>query len=199
MNNIDEILQQALILEGLARTLSNRDDADARALLYKTIATLQTLIQEPAVETSHGTPAVDVSEPSADEVPESSTEEVSDATAEASTVSVTTEDTCSANVNVLPETTDISTEAAPEQIRLDELLSRREAKDLRKAFTLNDKFRFRRELFCNNDPLFISTLDTLQQMSTLEEALEYLRDTMGWDLEDEEVADFVAIITNHYL
>lgn len=85
-----------------------------------------------------------------------------------------------------------------EQLRVDEMLTKREARDLRKAFTLNDKFRFRRELFCNNDPLFISTLNILSSMKTLDEAERYLTDNMGWDPESEDVKDFVAIIANHY-
>ena len=34
----------------------------------------------------------------------------------------------------------------PNELRVDEMLSRRGARELRRAFTLNDKFRFRREL-----------------------------------------------------
>lgn len=86
----------------------------------------------------------------------------------------------------------------PGELRVDEMLSRREARNLRKAFTLNDKFRFRRELFGNNDELFGQTLDTLQQMSSYQQAVEYLEHNMGWDLKNEDVADFLSIIKNHF-
>lgn len=86
----------------------------------------------------------------------------------------------------------------PGELRVDEMLSRREARNLRKAFTLNDKFRFRRELFGNNDELFGQTLDTLQQMTSYQQAVEYLEHNMGWDVKNEDVADFLSIIKNHF-
>ncbi len=83
-------------------------------------------------------------------------------------------------------------------IRVDELLSRKEARDLKRAFTLNDKFRFRRGLFGNNDSMFADTLNTLMAMKTFDEASEYLYVDMAWDPEDEDVKDFVAIVKNHF-
>lgn len=84
------------------------------------------------------------------------------------------------------------------ELRVDEMLSRREARNLRKAFTLNDKFRFRRELFGNNDALFIDTLNVLEAMKTIDEATEYLTEDLGWDRDNEDVKDFIAIIGNHF-
>jgi hypothetical protein len=83
-------------------------------------------------------------------------------------------------------------------MRVDEMLTRREARDLRKAFTLNDKFRFRRELFANNDAVFADTLNLLSAMQNLDEAMEYMRDDLGWDMESEDVKDFVNIVSNHF-
>lgn len=85
-----------------------------------------------------------------------------------------------------------------EPLRVDELLSRREAQDLRRAFTLNDKFRYRRELFNSNDALFAETLNTLSEMQTLDEALDYLYNTLGWNPDDDNVKDFVLTVTNHF-
>ncbi len=85
-----------------------------------------------------------------------------------------------------------------EEIRVDELLSRREARDLKRAFTLNDKFRFRRELFGHNDILFGQTLDTISEMANIEEAESYLYGHLGLDPENEDVKDFVMIVKNHF-
>lgn len=92
----------------------------------------------------------------------------------------------------------VSVAERDDSLRMDELLSRREAQDLRRAFTLNDKFRYRRELFDSNDALFADTLNTLSAMQSLDEALDYLYKDMGWDPEDDNVKDFVATITNHF-
>lgn len=89
-------------------------------------------------------------------------------------------------------------DASKDNIRVDELISRREARELKRAFTLNDKFRFRRELFGNNDSMFADTLNALMAMKSIDEATEYLYDDLGWDPQNEDVKDFVAIVRNHF-
>lgn len=72
------------------------------------------------------------------------------------------------------------------------------ARDLRKAFTLNDKFLFRRELFGGSDQEFSDTIDLLSAMHSLDEAREYLFDDLQWDPKSDVVKDFMDIITNHF-
>lgn len=103
------------------------------------------------------------------------------------------------SVSETPQTvSNVPASGRDDTLRMDELLSRREAQDLRRAFTLNDKFRYRRELFGSNDALFADTLNTLSAMHNLNEALDFLYKDMGWDPEDDNVKDFVATITNHF-
>jgi len=83
-------------------------------------------------------------------------------------------------------------------IKVDEMLSRREARDLTRAFTLNDKFRFTRELFGGNKSEFADTLNMIMAMHSLDEANDYLVTDLGIDPESEAGADFMAIITNHF-
>lgn len=83
-------------------------------------------------------------------------------------------------------------------MRVDEMISRREARDLNKAFTLNDKFRFCRELFGNDKAEFADTLDLVSAMNSMEEASDYLFNDLKWDAENDDVKDFVAILTNHF-
>lgn len=70
--------------------------------------------------------------------------------------------------------------------------------DVTKAFTLNDKFRFRRELFRNSDTELAETLDVLQAMDSIEEAEDYLYNDLAWDQENPDVQDFIALITPCY-
>lgn len=88
--------------------------------------------------------------------------------------------------------------AESDDIRVDEMLSRREARDLTKAFTLNDKFRFIRELFCNDKESFDSALCLIMKMNTLPEAEVYLYNDMNMDPDDPTVQDFMAIVANHF-
>lgn len=85
-----------------------------------------------------------------------------------------------------------------EPMRLDEVLTKREFSDLDKAITLNDRFRFTRELFGGSDSLYRQTIATLKSIPTLEEAREYLLFDLGFDAQNENVADFLEIIENHY-
>ena len=87
---------------------------------------------------------------------------------------------------------------AKSDLRVDEMLSRREARELRKAFTLNDKFRFRRELFNNDNDKFRETLERIEKMHSNEEAVAYMTGELGWNLEDEAPSDFAATVANHF-
>lgn len=69
---------------------------------------------------------------------------------------------------------------------------------LRQLFTINDKFRFRRELFGNSDAEFSDTLNILDAMSSLQEAEEYLYEDLGWDAGNPDVKDFLAVVSRHF-
>lgn len=88
--------------------------------------------------------------------------------------------------------------AEQNDVRVDEMLSRRGAVNLKSVFTLNDKFRFRRSLFSQNDAEFAEALDRLADIETFDGAKEYLVNTYGWDLKTPEVEDFLSIIKPHY-
>lgn len=83
-------------------------------------------------------------------------------------------------------------------IRMDEKLARDYSKNLRKAFSLNDKFRFRRELFSNSDTEMTDTLNLVEAMSSYSEAEEYFYTDLQWNPEMPEVIDFMAIIKKHF-
>lgn len=79
-----------------------------------------------------------------------------------------------------------------------EMMSVRRAKELRRAISLNDRFRFRRELFGNSDVRMTETLALIDTMSDYGEAREYLLNDMGWDDEDPVVKEFLALVEKHF-
>lgn len=85
-----------------------------------------------------------------------------------------------------------------EAMRLDEALQRNMSKDLRHAFSLNDRFRYRRELFGNSDSVMNDTLNLIDSMSTFDEAEDYFYNDLEWEHDSPEVADFMVIIKNHF-
>lgn len=83
-------------------------------------------------------------------------------------------------------------------IYLDEKLSRKISKNFRQAISLNDKFRFRRELFGNSSQQYDAALDLIAEMSSFDEARAYFLDNYGWDAENPDVKSFFTILSNHY-
>lgn len=88
-------------------------------------------------------------------------------------------------------------EPADQPMRVDEKLQRTLSRDLRRAFSLNDRFRFRRELFHGNDALMDDALRRVEGMSAYAEAEHYFVNDLGWDADNPDAADFLTIIRNH--
>ena len=84
-------------------------------------------------------------------------------------------------------------------VTLEEALQRQQAKELRKALSLNDRFRFRRELFGNSDIRMNETLSLIDAMQSYEEAEDYILNDLNWDVENPDVAEFMKIVQKHFL
>lgn len=65
-------------------------------------------------------------------------------------------------------------------------------------FSLNDKFRFRRELFSNSEVVFRDALSLIEAMYDIGEACEYFYADLGWDPESEDVKAFIAVIERYF-
>ena len=85
------------------------------------------------------------------------------------------------------------------EISVDEALQRKRAKDIRKAMTLNGRFRFRRELFLNSDEVMNSAIDALGEIGTFADAETFLQGQFGWDPENATVIDFMSLVEKRYL
>ena len=71
------------------------------------------------------------------------------------------------------------------------------ATDLRKAFTINDRFRFRRELFGGDDKAFVAAIDRMNQCSDYSE-IEVFISTLGWPADNEDAMAFKEIVSTFY-
>ena len=69
--------------------------------------------------------------------------------------------------------------------------------ELRKAFTINDRFRFRRELFGGDDREFVALIDRLSGMSSFDEA-EQCIDNVVADRDADVVAEFKSIVSTFF-
>lgn len=66
------------------------------------------------------------------------------------------------------------------------------------AFTLNDRFRFRRSLFDNSDEEFQGTIKIISEMKTMDEVEDYLYNDLCFEPENEDVKAFVEIISAQF-
>lgn len=66
------------------------------------------------------------------------------------------------------------------------------------SLTLNDKFRFRRELFGNNAAELSDALDVVNAVSSQAELDDYFYNDLCWDPENPDVKDFMALASARF-
>ena len=71
-------------------------------------------------------------------------------------------------------------------------------KDIRQAISLGDRFLFQRELFAGNGEKMQKTLDDLNALDTLDEALEYIRSHFDWDKDATAVQLFENVLRRRF-
>lgn len=89
---------------------------------------------------------------------------------------------------------------APERtgLFLSDLLEKKNLSDFRKAFSLNDRFRFRRELFGGEEERMNKAISDLNDLHTYEDSITYLNNELKWNIEDEAVADFIKLLEKRF-
>ncbi len=70
--------------------------------------------------------------------------------------------------------------------------------DIRKAISLGDRFLFQRELFAGNGELMNKTIDNLNSLSNLEDALAYIDKNFTWDTESQAYELFMNILKRRW-
>ena len=71
--------------------------------------------------------------------------------------------------------------------------------DLRKAFTLNDRFRFCRELFGGDEQQMNCVISELNETASYGQALVLLKNVTDWDFENDSVIDFLKLVERRFL
>ena len=70
--------------------------------------------------------------------------------------------------------------------------------DIRQAISLGDRFLFQRELFAGNGELMQKTLDELNALGSLNEAMDYVLDNFDWDKESTAVQLFENVLKRRF-
>lgn len=174
MTDIDQLIHLNVELEGVLKVLRDRNSAEARKLLADKIELY-----------TSGVNAL-LSEYEAAEHREVKRQEAVEAEVEPEEEAAEAAVAAEMEHNAEPEP---EYEPEPEHQHRAEPNER-----LLKAFTLNDRFRFRRELFGGDDADFSDTIKLLAEMDSYSEACDYLYNDMMWDKDDPNVADFMDIV-----
>ncbi len=83
------------------------------------------------------------------------------------------------------------------QRRLQNELAARRFADLSHSLSLNDRFRYQRELLDNDRDAFMQLMSAIDEMESWEDAADYLG-TYQWDEESPTVRDFLSMIEKHF-
>lgn len=62
------------------------------------------------------------------------------------------------------------------------------------TLTLNDRFRFRRTLFGGSDAMMNETVAALSAITNPADITDFITNDLCWNIDDPEVADFLAIV-----
>ncbi len=71
--------------------------------------------------------------------------------------------------------------------------------DLRKAIGLNDRFRFKHDLFDNNDALLWETIDALNALDSMNEARSYIQARFSWSDDNATAVYFYEILERKFV
>lgn len=71
--------------------------------------------------------------------------------------------------------------------------------DIRKMFTLNDNYKFRRELFANSQEQYAQALTDIESMEAMTQAEDYFYNSLAWNKDNDEVKEFMSIVSVYFM
>jgi hypothetical protein len=91
---------------------------------------------------------------------------------------------------------------SPEKQSLADKLAKSAGQSMIKMLTLNQRFMFVNELFAGNQNQFRSAIELIDEMESYKEAAAYIRSSLAekynWDMESEEVEEFMELVEKRF-
>jgi hypothetical protein len=84
-------------------------------------------------------------------------------------------------------------------LSLNDAIEKNKLSDLRKAFSLNDRFRYQRILFGGRQDVMDKVISDINNHHSLKESLSYLKEELRWDISDPTVNDFIKKLEIRFL
>ncbi len=205
--NYEELLNSCFEIEGLLSLLRYREGEAPEEVHDLLLEKVAILAHDLGITLAAAEPAA-IETPAAPETPVEAAVPAAAAEAAKPTEAIKPEEPAEPASSVEPVIAEAPAEQAEEDMEeadsetrsltLDRRLAIDGSRDLLSAISLNDKFRFRRELFGNSDAEFMDTINLIQAMRSIDEAEEYLYGDLHWNPEGDDVKDFIAIIRDHF-
>ena len=82
---------------------------------------------------------------------------------------------------------------------LNDAIEKNKLSDLRKAFSLNDRFRYRKELFAGNEEVMNKVIAILNNKTSFKDSIMFLEEKLHWDFSNPIVKDFVKVLELRFL
>ncbi|MDL2224268.1 hypothetical protein LJB92_03030 [Bacteroidales bacterium OttesenSCG-928-M06] len=101
------------------------------------------------------------------------------------------------SVNVVFEEKDILKEKNS-SVFLGDKIGKKIFLDIRSSLSLNDRFRFQRDLFRGNNEIMDEALTQLNYFDSIKDALFYLDEQFSWDWEDPSVKAFKEVLKKRF-
>ena len=185
MADLKQLVSLNVELEGLLKVLIDRDSVEARSMLADKFRKYSALLSEflgqsEATAESSAAPAV-----------ENIVETGEALRSEAGYVEVKTQEAQE------PEVVD-EDDAAAAAIAHEEHRAAARHRSIASAFTLNDKYRFIREVFDGNEQDFDDTIAVVDDMDSFREAEDYIVNDLMLDPAKPDVADFLDVLAANF-
>lgn len=194
MSDITTIINSLVELEGQLRVLRDRDSAEARALLADKYAAFRNEMD------SFIAPATDVHLPEVknEEAEDSEVVDETDAATAAIERGESRQEPTAPVVEPVPAPESDVIEPTPEPVApFTPATQHFRNTALLKAFTLNDKFRYIRDIFGGEEAEFTDTLDILADMDSFAEARDYIVHDMMLDPDNDSVAALLETVRRY--
>lgn len=176
MTDLKELVHLNVELEGLLKVLIERDSAEAKTLLADKFDRYSRLISDYLAEpTVHG--LQEVKDAAGELAADASYVELKDQEAQESEI----------------EDEDTAAGAALESVG-----HSAPHRSLASAFTLNDKYRYIREIFNGNEADFDDTIAVLDNMESFREAEDYIVNDLMMDASNHDVAEFLDTLAANF-
>lgn len=189
------MLKTAIEIEGLVRILKDGDpSAECVALLREKIAELSELSEnyEMPGETTTQSEAHDLEAHSSDMGTDDNAGHLGEEPLPVSDDILLFSDEEPQQDKDKTDEPDEETSAKPAQV------SDGAATDLKKYFSLNDRYLYSRELFGGDMKMFDSTLKFLEGIKDFSDIEDYFYSELEWNPEDANVASFLEILRPHF-